>query len=408
MKKNKIRLGVIFDQHIGVGGGYPQAINAALLANKLSNEDTEVVFFTTYKKNIMLFSNLGIKANFLNIGFFNKIFSALKRSLNHPRFLKIFNTILKYSKFEKIILNHNIDLVYFLSPSNFAQDLDETNFIITVWDLNYRYNNEFPEIRNNNFIEYLENFYSKTLRKASSVVVDSEMSKRDINKYYSIDKERIFVIPFEPSIAVTKNDTKKENFDVKKKYNLDIPYIFYPAQFWAHKNHVYILKGLKILEKNYNKTIGAIFSGSNQGNLEHVQNETSRLGLNDRIRFIGFVEDKEISQLYLNSIALVMPTFFGPTNLPPLEAFSLGVPVLYSDLPGLKDQVKDAALLIDLKDPLSMANHLNNLIENEELRNKLIKLGHERLNHFNQIDRYKILNSAINEFRFKRSSWNNS
>ena len=82
----------------------------------------------------------------------------------HPRLLKIFKAIFKYTKFEKII-NHNIDLVYFLSPSKFAQDLDETNFIITVWDLNHRYNNEFPEIRNTSFIEFLEKVYSKTLKK---------------------------------------------------------------------------------------------------------------------------------------------------------------------------------------------------------------------------------------------------
>ena len=53
-----------------------------------------------------------------------------------------------------------------------------------------------------------------------------------------------------------------------------------------------------------------------------------------------------------------MPTYFGPTNIPPLEAFALGVPVLYSDLPGLKDQVGDSALLLDLNNPESMAQHM--------------------------------------------------
>ena len=58
-----------------------------------------------------------------------------------------------------------------------------------------------------------------------------------------------------------------------------------------------------------------------------------------------------MASLYKESIALVMPSYFGPTNIPPLEAFNLGVPVLYSDLPGLKDQVGDAALLLDLNKP---------------------------------------------------------
>ena len=60
-------------------------------------------------------------------------------------------------------------------------------------------------------------------------------------------------------------------------------------------------------------------------------------------------------------LTLVMPTFFGPTNSPPLEAFSLGVPILYSDLIGLKDIVA-AALFLDLDDPGSLAQNLKNLI----------------------------------------------
>ena len=321
--------------------------------------------------------------------------------------LKIFKAIFKYTKFEKIIINHNIDLVYFLSPSNFAQDLDETNFIITVWDLNHRYNNEFPEIRNTSFIEFLERFYSKTLKKASSIIVDSEMSKKDINKYYSIDEERIHVIPFQPSIAVTNKEAKLDYIDIKKKYNLDLPYIFYPAQFWSHKNHVYILEGLKILEQTHGKKIGAIFSGSNQGNFPHVQNEVKRLGLEDRVRFAGFVKDKKITTL--SSVnCFGNANFFGPTNIPPLEAFNLGIPVLYSDLPGLREQVDDAALLMDLKNPLTMADHLNNLIVSEEFRNKLIKSGYERSNYFNKIDRYNLLKSAVNQFQIKKACWDNS
>ena len=56
MNKKNFRLGVIFDQHVGVGGGYQQAINAALLAQKLSSDTIDVVFFTTYKDDIKLFT----------------------------------------------------------------------------------------------------------------------------------------------------------------------------------------------------------------------------------------------------------------------------------------------------------------------------------------------------------------
>jgi glycosyltransferase involved in cell wall biosynthesis len=101
-----------------------------------------------------------------------------------------------------------------------------------------------------------------------------------------------------------------------------------------------------------------------------------------------------------------MPSYFGPTNLPPLEAFHLGVPVLYSDKQGLRDQVGEAALLMDLKDPNSMALHLKNLIEKKQLREQLIKSGYERLKYFESYDRVEILKSIIQDFRWRRFCWN--
>ena len=110
-------------------------------------------------------------------------------------------------------------------------------------------------------------------------------------------------------------------------------------------------------------------------------------------------------ELYRQSIALVMPSYFGPTNLPPLEAFQLGTPVLYPNKPGLKEQVGNAALLMDLKDPNSMALHLKDLIENKQLRNQLINAGYERLKYLNSYDRVAILKDIIDNFRWKLFCW---
>ena len=407
MKKKKLKIGVILDQHAAVGGGYQQAINAALLTKKISDEFTEVLFFTTYKENIKILSKVGIKADLLEINFLDKFFSSIKRQLKHPRLVNLYKLLSNYTKFEKKLIKKNIDLVYFLSPSPLALDLETLNYIITVWDLNHRYNPEFPEFRKSNIIEVLDDFYNQALKKATGIIVDSEIGKDQVKKYYSIDEDRIHIIPFQPSHSVASHKLSKKinNIDIKKKYNLNIPYVFYPAQFWAHKNHAYILQGLIDIEKRFNIKLGAIFSGSNQGSFDFITKEVKRLNLEDRVRFIGYVKDEEISELYLQSIALVMPTFLGPTNIPPLESFQLGVPVLYSDLPGLKDQVGDAALMLNLNDPMSLSDQLNNLIHDEQLRNRLIKAGYERINFFNKINRKKILIDIISDFRVKRSCW---
>ena len=77
-----------------------------------------------------------------------------------------------------------------------------------------------------------------------------------------------------------------------------------------------------------------------------------------------------------------MPTYGGPTNLPPLEAFSFECPVCYSDLPGLRDQVKDAAFLLDLDNPESLVINLLDIMRNKDLVNEKIKKGKLIINEF--------------------------
>ena len=115
---------------------------------------------------------------------------------------------------------------------------------------------------------------------------------------------------------------------------------------------------LDILQNESSIVLGAIFSGSDQGNLSYIKDMTKKLNLESKVRFIGFVPNEEMPYLYSQSIALVMPTYFGPTNIPPLEAFKLNVPVLYSNLPGLREQVGKAALLLDLNEPKSLVYNL--------------------------------------------------
>ena len=129
------------------------------------------------------------------------------------------------------------------------------------------------------------------------------------------------------------------------------------------------------------------------------------LEVSDRVRFTGFVGDAEIAELYRASLALVMPTYFGPTNLPPLEAFSLGVPVIYSDKPGLRDQVGDAALLVDLNDPGALAAAIVRIQDDPSLRDCLVTEGKRQLFKVTDEARLATLCKVLSDFRSRRICW---
>ena len=402
-----VRLAVLFDQHIHEGGGYQQALNAALVVQGLSPDLVEPVFFTILPENVPTLNRYGIPVQSLRFSRLRQIIMMARRQIIHPAWMILVKRLLGANTFETFFSRQGFDLLYFLAPTGLAANLEHLNYIIPVWDFCHRDDPEFPEVRLDWEFEVRERFYHRILPKATAVLVDAESSRGHACRRYGLDPERVHVMPFAPApgTRISEDDYQAGFIDIRGKYDLSVPYVFYPAQFWAHKNHVYLLHGIHRLDESYGHRIGAIFVGGDKGNLAYVQEVAAKLGLTGRIRFAGFVPNEEMPYLYRQSIALVMPSYFGPTNLPPLEAFVLGVPVVYPDKAGLREQVGSAALLMDLQDPDSLARHLNDLLTQPGLRQRLVTDGHSRWIEFDAIDRIKILEGILRDFQACCATW---
>ena len=97
--------------------------------------------------------------------------------------------------------------------------------------------------------------------------------------------------------------------------------------------------------------------------------------LSEQVFDLGFVLGKSLSLFYMNALALVFPSFFGPDNVPPLEAFALGCPVIASRVPGAEEYLCDGALLFDPTDPVDIADKILSVSTDAELRKALIEDG---------------------------------
>lgn len=400
-----VRLAVVLEQEIHQGGGYQQSLNAARLVRQLPGELVEPVFLTTHEGNVAALDRHGITASHLRVSLAARVLARIEHEW--PNLHGACRAIAGGAALEAQLSGRGVDLVYFLSPSLLARHLDTLNYITTVWDLCHRDEVEFPEMRRGREFEQREAMYRTVLPKATAVLVDSELGRDNVERRYGVDAGRAHVMPFSPAAAQGVSDEayRAGFFDVKERYRLDGDYVFYPAQFWPHKNHAYLLEGLKRLEELHGHKLGAVFSGGDTGNLAFVKKKAEELGLSERVRFAGFVPDEQMPYFYRQSVALVMPTYFGPTNLPPLEAFAHSVPVLYPDRPGLREQVGAAALLMDLREPDSMARQLADLIASPELRARLIAAGHARLAEQSDEDRLRTLESIVRDFQRRRAAW---
>ncbi|HHT9146719.1 MAG TPA: glycosyltransferase family 4 protein [Candidatus Wunengus sp. YC61] len=396
-----LTVGVVLDSIITAGGGFQQSLSTILLLND-NKEKYKFIYFTTHDENISTLSRYGIKVVPIELSTYEKAIIILRRNNLIRRFFEKM-PLLGNNSFDQLFKRYNIDLLYFTSYSKYARYTEEFNYILTVWDLNHRDYPEFPHFHKDNFFNNMESLLSNILPKATAILVDSPIGKVNTVKRYGLDEQRVHVLPFLPAESVLRHSD--DAIDIKARYSLKRDYIFYPAQFWAHKNHFYIIEGLKVLKDKYGVVVDAVFSGTDKGNLSHIMKSACECGVKDQVHYLGFVDNEEIPELYLNALALVMPTYFGPTNIPPLEAFVLNCPVLCADLEGIRDQVSGAALLMDLKDPESLAIQLLKVINGDPIVEKKRQKGMEIIKSWTKEDYWQKVDGILKDYQTLMKCW---
>jgi glycosyltransferase involved in cell wall biosynthesis len=276
---------------------------------------------------------------------------------------------------------------------------------MAIHDLQHRLQPEFPEVSANGEWEYREYLFRNGARYATLLLADSEVGKEDILNFYGpygVTADRVKVLPFIPACYLAVDVAESEQQRVRAAYRLPERYLFYPAQFWPHKNHARIVQALGLLKQGHCLEIPIVFCGSHSGEVrerafEEMMSVAHEWGVAEQIRYLGYVPDEDMSAMYAGAAALVMPTFFGPTNIPVLEAWAFGCPVLTSDIRGIREQVGDAAVLADPRSVEAIAEGIERLWTDDGLRRRLVERGRQRLSAYTPEDYRRRLIDIVEE-----------
>lgn len=367
-----IKIIAILNNSIGAGGGFDQALNAILQMQRLSVNRFGFEVFTTVNSNLAFLNRLGVQATAIKITIFDRLLAKISPN---TWWQDIQSRIKLVGPLEKKLVRHGCDVVYFITPGSASSGLQKLNFITTVWDLCHRETPEFPEVRNYNTFFVREKYYQNNLGSALLILTDSQRLADIASHHYGIERDRLLAMPFAPSPLLDEAHSLEKD-EVLKKYRLESDYFFYPAQFWAHKNHIRILQALLYLRERHDWVPKVVFSGKDHGNLGYVQKFIKVNKLEAQVNILGFVPSEDMRGLYENAVAVVMPTYFGPTNLPPLEAWALGKPLIYSA--HLAEQTGNAALLVNPDDAVDLAKAML-LCTKPAVHDQLVESGKQRL-----------------------------
>ena len=250
----------------------------------------------------------------------------------------------------------------------------------TIFDLMHRYERKFKESSGYGLYRCRERHYLNMCRWSKGVFVDSEVGKQQVMESYGVDTDRIHVLPF-VSQKYMGSSSAPDALNVR--YTLPRKFFFYPAQFWEHKNHKALVHAVALLKSEI-PDLNLVFAGSKKNGYRSTVDLVRRLGLLKSIHFLGYVPDSDMPELYRRARALLMPTFYGPTNIPPLESMALGCPVAASRIYGMPDQLGDAALFFDPTSVDQMAQAMKSLWSDDDLCNELSRRGLAQSSRWNQ------------------------
>jgi glycosyltransferase involved in cell wall biosynthesis len=396
-----VKIIAILENEPKSGGGFFQSISAILQMQQLTMDaklDFEV--FTSKSGNKPLLERYGVKTFLFRTALRDKLVALMDVNELTRRIQEKFKFI---GSLEKKLIERECKLIYFLGPTARMASIQRLNFIATVWDNCSRDYPEFPEV--SNFGEYQRREYIfKNLGRAYLILVDSESLKNKIAVRYQVDVDRVVVMPFSlnPLLSIDKTEKLVEK-EVLYNYGIEPGYFFYPAQFWPHKNHIRILQALALLKKTGTR-INCIFVGGHQGGSNHVESMIKKYNLSDLVKILGFVDSSHMEYLYKGSVAVIMPTYFGPTNIPPLEAWFYGKPIIYSR--HLSVGFEDAVIRCDVDDAESLANAMKDVL-NLNTQNNLINNGKKQLKKISELrkEAEKELLNKICIYRNRQSCW---
>jgi len=383
------KIGLYLDAGPACGGTYQYNHLMLEALCELPSSDYDRVVFYGAKHWEPLLKKYGIHSRWVQAPRAWQVMAGVWRRLKLP--LSLWHALAKrFHPLAKAMLSEKADSWIFPSQDAYAY-LMPVPALAAVHDLMHRYESRFPEVGNRDEYKRREYHYQNTCKWAKGILVDSVLGKEQAIESYHIAPSRCFVLPY---IANRYIETIKPSDDFSKKYQLPAKYVFYPAQFWQHKNHDNLLNAIALC-KNQIPDIQLVLVGSPKNHYDAVIRLIKELKLESTVHILGLVAEEDMPELFRRARALIMPTFFGPTNIPPLEAFALECPVAISDIYGMKAQLKEAALYFDPHSALSIATQICRLWLDDALCEELKRNGVKWRTNYQFSQFYQTLESII-------------
>lgn len=247
--------------------------------------------------------------------------------------------------------------------------------VLTLVDIQEMYYPEFftPEDLYNRQLHF-----SSSTRMSDRVITISEFSKQSLIKFHHLSPDKVIV----SYLSADNRFFHSDNYGKPLSESLPNDFIYYPANFWKHKNHDRLLQALCILRDEKKLSINIVFTGFEQPNGYPLQKKIEEYGLASQARILGYLSIEQIIYIYKKARMLVFPSLFEGFGIPLVEAMGVGCPIAAANCTSIPEVTGNAAVFFDPNSPSSIADSIEKLWQDELLQNELIERGKNQANKF--------------------------
>lgn len=278
----------------------------------------------------------------------------------------------------RLVARERLDLMHY--PHLTVPFPSRTPFVVTVHDLNYLDDAAiFPPGEGRHRVRraaLLAGYRAELakVRRARRLIAVSEHTRDGVVRTLRVDPERV-AVTYEAADAPGRVEP---DHSLLERHRLDTPFFLYVGAAYPYKNLVRLIDAFARIGGDRKLVLA--------GDQEHfgraLRERAATAGVAGRVVFPGRVTEAELAALYRGALAFVFVSFSEGFGLPGLEAMSAGVPVVAAKAASLPEIYGDAARYCDPHAVESIAGALEEVASNDDLRDRLIRLGRLRAARF--------------------------
>ncbi|WP_180540238.1 glycosyltransferase family 4 protein [Nevskia soli] len=224
---------------------------------------------------------------------------------------------------------------------------------------------------------------ARTARSAARILTGSEFSRDSIVRAYGLDPDRVVVVPdaanpfFRP---LTRESAMRR---VLERFRVTGPFVLSVGDLQPRKNHIGLIEAFaRLVKENPALPHELVLAGQDTWFGPRVHEAAAHSGVQGRIRFLGFVTDDDLLQLYNACDCFCFPSFYEGFGIPILEAMACGRAVACANTSAMPEVADGAGLFFDPAKPDEMVRALRDILIDPQLRQRMERLGLQRAANF--------------------------